>query len=242
PRITGPGSWPSSIFTRRRAWSATPFAGALSSPDSLRRGLHRRPRRSSSARRDDRVTLVSGFTRSSLGDSPCKHAVISRIVCRALRLPYEARKARASREGSHRFSRPVPFSVRSGLPEGGAHELGWDDCRRRSSRSPAEARPPTRTAPRGRPPPPTAARPEREAGECPVRSARANLVAQGRGRQAVRAALDLRRVPLGQRGRDGQHPVPRSKGEGQPPPLDQGRDAEARTGASPQRGPERRGG
>src|SRR5437667_3263080 len=29
------------------------------------------------------------------------------------------------------------------------------------------------------------------------------------------------RVPLGQRGRDGQHPVAGAEGEGQPPPLDQ---------------------
>src|SRR5207245_6123997 len=60
--------------------------------------------------------------------------------------------------------------------------------------------------------------------------------AQGRGGQALRAALDVRRLPLPQRGRDRQHPLAGSEGQGEPPPIDQVRGAQARAGADPERG------
>src|SRR5262249_30867710 len=105
-------------------------------------------------------------------------------------------------------------SLRSGSPEGVPHDFGWDYYRLRHSRITAGAGLRRARASRRRPPALAGARPEREAGERPVRGAGANLLAQGRGRQALCAALDVRRVPLGQRGRDGQHPVAGAEGEG----------------------------
>ena len=81
--------------------------------------------------------------------------------------------------------------------------------------------------------------PEREAREHALRGARADLLAEGGGRQALRAALQLRRVPLAERRRHGEHPVERAQGQGEPPSVDREGIDQARAGARPQRGPER---
>src|SRR5207247_10873143 len=82
----------------------------------------------------------------------------------------------------------------------------------------------------------------REAGERSLQGARADLLAQGRGRQTDRAPVDVRSLSIVQPGRHRQRPLPGPQGEGQHPPGDRRQDAEAGPGARPQRGIERRRG
>ena len=138
---------------------------------------------------------------------------------------------------------PPPDGVRNPDPGSPGPRSGHGD---RGRASPEEARGdpeglrrPGEQAAGGEPAAGPGLQPEREARQHALRGARADLLPEGGGRQALRAALELRRVPLAERRRHGEHPVERAEGQGEPPPVDREGVDQARAGARPQRGPER---
>ena len=147
---------------------------------------------------------------------------------------------------AHERLQPSPSADRvRGASAGSAslHEVarGGDDPPSQEARGRAQgADGPGEQAARGQPAARAGLQPEREARQRPLRVARADHLAARGGRQALRAAVDLRRLPLRQRGRHREHPGPGAQGQGQPAPVDQGRGHQAGPGTRAQRGAERR--